>query len=191
MTDGVYGKNHRKEELDDPALVVRGRNGHVVEEFAVERVNLPLLDDATRGDPLLSTTKDGTLLAMFQSCGATLEVKPNQAFFRMLASADQGRTWVEQRITPGPLSSHADVTGFGVLPDDTLLLNWSSLPPPGSDPMREERLERARADSAGTWDERKHGSLERHFQAMYVARSADRGRTWEPRSSSTTVPLTR
>ena len=177
MEDRAYAKWHRSDELDDPALVVKGRNGDVLEEFAVERTSVPSLDEDLRADPLLITTRDETLLATFQSTGATLEGKPNQGSFRMLSSADQGRTWLEQRIAPGPLSGQADVTGFGVLPDDTLLLNWSTLPPPGSDLSREQKLDRARA--AGTWDERERGSLERHFQAMYVARSTDRGRSWE------------
>ena len=162
----------KTDELNDPLLVVRGDK--IVKEAKVERALIPHLDDDCRGDPLLERQRDGKLRLIFQSTGATLKNTPNCGSFRMLTSLDEGHTWSEEQVCPGPLSGQADVTGFGVLPDDSLLLNWSTLAP--ADSWRGDRLGRARG--TGGWNEAERGSLEGFFHAMYVARSTDGGRTW-------------
>ena len=115
-----------------PFLSVLAEDGSETARLPVEETPLDYPDMTWRADPATGKAPDGRLFSAFRG--------------RLFSSADGGRSW---QARPIEFDGFGGCSGFGVQPDDTLLLLYST--------------------RAG----------ERGVRGIAVARSADGGESWE------------
>lgn len=106
--------------------------------------------------PVVARLKDGTFAAVLRGAGAHIGVEGR---LDLVFSKDEGETWsAPQKVVDGPEDDRNPA--FGVASDGTLVLAYVILKgyQPGSSLARDKRF----------------------FDGVYVIRSKDQGKTWDP-----------
>ncbi len=195
---------------DDPIKVTR--DGETIREIPVERIALDYPSLSARAEACMGRTRNGDIWAAVGFNTGTYGSLEQTNRERLFHSADEGRTWTSNEMSP---SGQARMCAFTVLQDDTFLLAVCAFT--GGARNRIDVF--ASTDKGSTWEPAGHiaaapydeigegflsmtqladgtvllptnrwtgddagGELPAHSKESVVYRSADGGRNWGDRS---------